>query len=426
MHHDVTFCTLFLCEISFVCCLFCRNIAVYQQIMTTTNPSKIHPALWGLTISAFGIGTTELVIIGLLPTVAKNLRISIADAGLLVTLYALGVAIGGPVITAVTARLPRKKLVLALMILFIAGNALAAVAPNFITLAIGRILSGFAHGVFFGTGATIAGSLVAPEKRGTAIAIMFAGLTVAMVSGVPLGTYIGEYLGWRATFIGVSIFGGIGLMANALLLPAAIPMSSPIPITRQLNVLRNGPILRLLATTALAFAGTFTIFTYLSPLLATLTRFSPDSITILLLVYGVAIALGNIIGGKAADKKPAFALMIMFFLLTAILIVLSSVITLKAATVSTLFVMGILAFCNVPALQLYIVQLAERDMPGTENIASAVNIAAFNAGIALGAFVGGKVIDSSLGIHAICWTGASFAFLAFLLSWFSFNKDRIR
>jgi DHA1 family inner membrane transport protein len=276
--------------------------------------------------------------------------------------------------------------------------------------------------VFFAIGATIAGSLVSPEKRGTAISIMFAGLTIAMVTGVPLGTYVGQHFGWRATFIGVSILGVIGFIANAILLPSVIPMTAPISIINQMKVLKNAAILRVLATTALAFAGTFTAFTYLSPLLQTVTGFSPNTVTILLLVYGAAIALGNVIGGKAADKKPARALVVMFFLLTMVLAALALVITSKVMTVIVLFFMGILAFCNVPALQLYIVQLAERDLPGTDSIASAFNIAAFNAGIALGAFVGGKVIGSTFGIPAIAWAGAFFVFLAFLLSYVSLKK----
>lgn len=394
--------------------------------MTTIESTrgKLPAALWGLAISAFGIGTTELVIVGLLPTLARDLKISISYTGLLVTLYALGVAIGGPIVTALTSKLPRKQLVLGLMILLIAGNGLAAVVPNFVILVIGRVLSGIAHGVFFAIGATIAGSLVSPEKRGTAIAIMFGGLTIAMVTGVPLGTFIGQHLGWRATFIGVSILGVIGFLANLLLLPSAIVLSKPVPLLNQLRVLKNGPIVLVLTTTALAFAGTFCAFTYLANLLEEVTHFSSDSISLLLLVYGAAIALGNVIGGKVADRKPARALVLMFLLLSIILLLLSLVITAKLPTIAVLFMMGILAFCNVPALQLYIVQLAERHLPGTEDIASAFNIAAFNAGIALGAYVGGKVVDSPLGLRAVPWVGAIFAFAAFLLSYISWQNNR--
>ncbi|MDN5286737.1 MAG: transporter [Mucilaginibacter sp.] len=391
--------------------------------MATKTTNKIHPALWGLTISAFGIGTTELVIVGLLPTVAKDLDISISYTGLLVTLYALGVAIGGPILTALTGRISRKKLVLGLMLLFITGNALAAVAPNFGVLVLGRILSGFAHGVFFAIGATIAGSLVSPEKRGTAIAIMFAGLTIAMVTGVPLGTFVGQHWGWRATFTGVAGLGLIGFLSNLLLLPATIPLSPAVAVKDQFKVLKNGPILLVLSTTAFAFAGTFTTFTYLATLLEKITGFSPNSISLILLVYGIAIALGNVIGGKAANKNPARALVIMFLLLTAVLLILSVVITMKTATVIVLFLMGIMAFCNVPALQLYIVQLAEKNLPGTENIASALNIAAFNAGIALGAFVGGKVVDSSLSVKATPWVGAIFGVIACVLSFVSWKRE---
>ena len=384
----------------------------------------IPPALWALTISAFGIGTTELVIVGLLPTIAKDMGISISYTGLLVTLYALGVAIGGPVLTALTSRIKRKRLLLATMVLFIAGNAMATIAPNFYVLVIARILSGFAHGVFFAIGATIAGNLVAPDKRASAISMMFAGLTIAMVTGVPLGTFIGQHFGWRATFIGVTALGVIGFIANLILLPANIPASRPLQLKDQLKVLKNKRILLVLAITALAFAGTFTTFTYLASLLEKVTGFHSGSISILLLIYGVAIALGNVIGGKTANKNPAKALAIMFLLQAVVLFGLAFTISFKAAAVITLFFMGILAFSNVPGLQLYIVQLAERYLPGTEDVASALNIAAFNVGIAAGAYLGGLVVDSSLGIQATPWIGAILVVIGFLLSVRSWNINK--
>jgi DHA1 family inner membrane transport protein len=384
----------------------------------------IPPALWALTISAFGIGTTELVIVGLLPTIAKDMGTPISYTGLLVTLYALGVAIGGPILTALTSKIERKKLLLATMVLFIVGNAIATVAPGFYILVIARILSGFAHGVFFAIGATIAGNLVTPDKRASAISIMFAGLTIAMVTGVPLGTLIGQHFGWRATFIGVAILGLTGFIANLILLPGNMPASKPLQLKDQLKVLKNKRILLVLAITALAFAGTFTTFTYLASLLEKITGFHPGSISILLLIYGVAIALGNLIGGKVANKNPAKALAVMFFLQSIVLFVLTFTISFKAAAVVTLFFMGILSFSNVPGLQLYIVQLAERHLKGTEDVASALNIAAFNVGIAAGAYLGGLVIDSSLGIQSTPWIGAILVIIGFFLSIRSWRMNK--
>ncbi|WP_419700537.1 MFS transporter [Mucilaginibacter sp. NFX135] len=395
-----------------------------SAITQTSKAGKIPSALWALTISAFGIGTTELVIVGLLPTIARDLNTSISYTGLLVTLYAMGVALGGPILTALTGKIARKKLLLGVMILFITGHVLAALAPGFFVLVLARILSGFAHGVFFAVGATIAGSLVSADKRATAISIMFAGLTLAMVTGVPLGTFIGQHFGWRATFAGVALLGVIGFIANFLLLPPDIPMGQPLKLKDQFKVLQNGPILLVLAITALAFAGTFTAFTYLAVLLGKLSNFSENEITILLLIYGIAIALGNIIGGRAANKKPIKALTIMFLLQAVVLIVLTFAIPYKTTTSITLFFMGILAFSNVPGLQLYIVQLAEKYLPGTQDVASALNIAAFNVGIAVGAYVGGIVIDSSLGVGATPWIGAIFVGIGLILSFVSWrNKE---
>jgi MFS family permease len=393
-------------------------------IAVPSKSKKLPAALWALTISAFGIGTTEFVIVGLLPTVANDLKTSIASAGLLVSLYALGVAVGAPILTALTSRIDRKKLLLGVMVLFIIGNGLASIAPSFITLILARILTGFAHGVFFSIGATIAASLVPEDKRASAIAIMFAGLTVAIVTGVPLGTYIGQHFGWRATFIGVAALGIIGLIASSLLIPDSLQKSKPLQLKDQLKVLKNPSILLVLAITALGYGGTFVSFTYMAPLLENISGFSADATSLLLLIYGIAIALGNVIGGKVANKKPIKALMIMFVLQALVLLVLSFTVFNKIATVITLFAMGILAFSNVPGLQLYVVQMAEKYLPGTEDVASALNIAAFNVGIAIGAFIGGHVVESALGIQATPWVGAVLVAIGFLVTLISYKREK--
>ena len=382
-------------------------------------------ALWALTISAFGIGTTEFVIVGLLPTVANDLNTSISSAGLLVSLYAVGVAIGAPVLTALTSQIARKRLLIAIMLLFIIGNGLAAIAPSFILLILARILTGFAHGVFFSIGSTIAASLVPEDKRASAISIMFAGLTVAIVTGVPLGTYIGQNFGWRATFIGVAILGITGVVASYFLVPASIKTSKPLRIVDQLKVLKNRSILLVLAITALGYGGTFVTFTYLAPLLEEVTGFSANMTSVLLLVYGIAIALGNVIGGKVSNKKPGKALLIMFALQAIVLVVLYFTATSQIWSVVTLFFMGILAFSNVPALQLYVVKMSEKYLPGTEDVSSALNIAAFNVGIAIGAYVGGLIVESSLGVGATPWVGSILVIVGFLITLILYKKEKL-
>ncbi|GFD83204.1 chloramphenicol resistance protein [Tenacibaculum sp. KUL118] len=398
------------------------------QIGTLKAKSKrksLPAALWALTISAFGIGTTEFVIVGLLPTVANDLNTSISSAGLLVSLYAVGVAIGAPVLTALTSQIARKRLLIAIMLLFIIGNGLAAIAPSFILLILARILTGFAHGVFFSIGSTIAASLVPEDKRASAISIMFAGLTVAIVTGVPLGTYIGQNFGWRATFIGVAILGIIGAVASYFLVPASIKTSKPLRIVDQLKVLKNRSILLVLSITALGYGGTFVTFTYLAPLLEEVTGFSANMTSILLLVYGIAIALGNVIGGKVSNKKPGKALMVMFALQAIVLLILYFTASSQIWSVVTLFFMGILAFSNVPALQLYVVKMSEKYLPGTEDVSSALNIAAFNVGIAIGAYVGGLIIESSLGVGATPWVGSMLVIVGFLITLILYKKEKL-
>ncbi|GFD93912.1 chloramphenicol resistance protein [Alteromonas sp. KUL156] len=398
------------------------------QIGTLKVKSKrksLPAALWALTISAFGIGTTEFVIVGLLPTVANDLNTSISSAGLLVSLYAVGVAIGAPVLTALTSQIARKRLLIAIMLLFIIGNGLAAIAPSFILLILARILTGFAHGVFFSIGSTIAASLVPEDKRASAISIMFAGLTVAIVTGVPLGTYIGQNFGWRATFIGVAILGIIGAVASYFLVPASIKTSKPLRIVDQLKVLKNRSILLVLSITALGYGGTFVTFTYLASLLEEVTGFSANMTSILLLVYGIAIALGNVIGGKVSNKKPGKALMVMFALQAIVLLILYFTASSQIWSVVTLFFMGILAFSNVPALQLYVVKMSEKYLPGTEDVSSALNIAAFNVGIAIGAYVGGLIIESSLGVGATPWVGSILVIVGFLITLILYKKEKL-
>ncbi len=363
-------------------------------------------ALWALTLSAFAIGTTEFVIVGLIPTIAASLGVSVPSAGLLVSLYALGVAIGAPVLTALTGRIPRKQLLLGLMVLFTIGNLLAWMAPGYATLMAARVLTGLAHGVFFSIGSTIATSLVPKEKAASAIALMFSGLTVALVTGVPLGTFIGQTFGWQSTFLAVSLLGVIAIIGSALLVPRHIAGSKPSSLLTQLAVLRKPRLLLVYAMTTLGYGGTFIAFTYLAPILQEVAGFSASSVSLVMLVYGVSVAAGNIWGGKLADRKgPVRALQIVFALLALVLLVLTFTAPNKLLVLATVLAWGAVAFGNVPGLQVYVVQRAERDAPEAVDVASGLNIAAFNVGIALGAWGGGLIV-ARLGLMATPWIGA--------------------
>ncbi|NHZ34975.1 MFS transporter [Massilia rubra] len=363
-------------------------------------------ALWALTLSAFAIGTTEFVIVGLIPTIAASLGVSVPSAGLLVSLYALGVAIGAPVLTALTGRVPRKHLLLGLMALFTVGNLVAWMAPGYYALMAARVLTGLAHGVFFSIGSTIATSLVSKEKAASAIALMFTGLTVALVTGVPLGTWIGQSFGWQSTFLAVSLLGVIAFIGSYFLVPSQIAMSPPASLLTQLAVLRKPRLLLVYAMTTLGYGGTFIAFTYLAPILQEVSGFSASSVSLVMLVYGVSVAFGNIWGGKLADKKgPIKALQIVFALLAAVLLLLTFTASNTWLALGTVLLWGAVAFGNVPGLQVYVVQRAERDAPQAVDVASGLNIAAFNVGIALGAWGGGLIV-AHLGLMATPWIGA--------------------
>jgi DHA1 family inner membrane transport protein len=381
-------------------------------------------ALWALTLSAFAIGTTEFVIVGLIPTIAASLQVSVPSAGLLVSLYALGVAIGAPLLTAMTGRVPRKALLLGLMVLFTIGNLVAWMAPNYTALMAARVLTGLAHGVFFSIGATIATSLVPKEKAASAIALMFTGLTVALVTGVPLGTFIGQHFGWQATFLAVSLLGVIAVIGSAILVPSNIAGSKPAPLLTQLAVLKQPRLLLVYAMTTLGYGGTFIAFTYLAPILQDVSGFAASTVSLVMLVYGVSVAAGNIWGGKLADRLgPVRALQIVFALLAMVLLVLTFTAPSKPLVLITVLLWGAVAFGNVPGLQVYVVQRAERDAPQAVDVASGLNIAAFNVGIALGAWGGGLIV-AHLGLMATPWIGALVVVGALLLTTLAGWLDR--
>jgi len=381
-------------------------------------------ALFALTVAAYAIGTTEFVIVGLLPTVAQDLHITLPLAGLIVSVYALGVTFGAPILTALTGRIERKPLLLGLMALFIVGNTLAALSPGYAPLLVARVLSAFAHGVFFSVGSTIAADLVPENRRASAIAMMFMGLTVAIVTGVPLGTFIGQTFGWRATFAAVAGLGIIAFAAIAVLLPSTLSKAEPATLRQQAGVLGSGRLLIVFAMTALGYGGTFVAFTFLASILQEVTGFSASSVSLILVLYGLAIAAGNIVGGRIANRDPVAALTWLFVAQAAVLLLFSFTAVSPWLTIPTLAALGFLSFANVPGLQLYVVQLAKQVRPAAVDVASAMNIAAFNLGIALGAWIGGLVVESRLGLQATPWVGAILVVGALLLTLRSAALDR--
>ena len=381
-------------------------------------------ALFALTLSAFAIGTTEFVIVGLLPTVAADLGIGLPSAGLLVSLYALGVAIGAPVLTALTGKVPRKALLLGLMALFTVGNLLAWQAPSYETLIAARVLTGLAHGVFFSIGSTIATGLVPKDKAASAIAIMFTGLTVALVTGVPLGTFIGQHFGWRETFLAVSALGVIAFVGSLVFVPKNIRNTPPASLAQQAKVLAEPRLLLVYAKTAIGYGGSFIPFTFLAPILTDVSGFSAGAVGWVMLVYGVSVAVGNIWGGKLADRLgPIPALKIVFLLLAIVLLVFQFTAPHKWLALATVLAWGAVAFGNVPGLQVYVVKQAERFTPQAVDVASGLNIAAFNLGIAGAAWAGGLIV-THLGLMHTPWIGALVVLVSLGLTQWSGALDK--
>lgn len=381
-------------------------------------------ALLALAVSAFAIGTTEFISVGLLPLIAEDLHISVTTAGLTVSLYALGVTFGAPILTSLTSRMSRKSLLLWIMVVFIIGNALAASATTISVLLVARVISAFSHGVFMSIGSTIAADLVPENRRASAISIMFTGLTIATVTGVPFGTFIGQQFGWRMAFLVIVAVGIAAFISNSILVPSDLQKGKQTTFRDQIKLVTNGRILLVFLITALGYGGTFVVFTYLSPMLQSITGFQAETVAIILLVYGVAIAIGNTIGGRLANQNPIKALFYMFLVQAIVLFILYFTAPFKIAGLITIFLMGLMAFMNVPGLQVYVVMLAEKFVPSAVDVASAINIAAFNAGIAIGSYLGGMITDS-IGLIHTSWIGAFMVLVAAVLSAWSKKLEKM-
>ncbi|RQS61288.1 MFS transporter [Burkholderia sp. Bp8963] len=380
-------------------------------------------ALLALTISAFAIGTTEFVIVGLIPTIGADLGVSLPSAGLLVSLYALSVAIGAPLLTALTGRVPRKTLLAALMALFTVGNLVAWQAPGYESLIVARILTGLAHGVFFSVGSIIATTLVPKDKAASAIATMFSGMTVAFVAGIPLGTFIGQHFGWRATFLIVALFGLVAFVGAVAFVPRALPQTPPAPLARQFRVLAQPRLLLVYAMTAVGYGGSLIAFTYMAPLLEQIAGFTPSQVSLVLVGYGVSVAFGNVWGGKLADRVgPVKALKQIFVLLAIVLLALTFTVHVKWLAVLTMLAWGAVAFGNVPGLQVYVVKQARHFAPDAVDVASGFNIAAFNVGVAGGSSLGGLIVAND-GLGHTPWIAAAVTLGAFALTALSGRLD---
>ncbi|UBU14614.1 MFS transporter [Nonomuraea gerenzanensis] len=358
-------------------------------------------ALFALAISAFGIGTTEFIINGLLPELAQDFAVTIPAAGLLVSGYALGVAVGGPPLTMLGGRLSRKTMLLALMVLFIVGNLLSALAPSYGVLMAGRVLAAFAHGAYFGVGSVVAADLVAPQKRASAIALMFTGLTLANVLGVPLGTWIGQAFGWRATFWVVVAIGVAGLAGVLALVPRQ-PRPEGGGLLRELAAFRTTGVWLALAMTVFGFAPVFAVITFIAPIMTGVGGFSPGTVPVVMAVFGVGLVAGNLIGGRLADRAVMPSIYGSVGLLTLLAVVVALVSAHQLAFVVAITLFGVAAFATVPPLQTRVLDAAA----GAPTLASAANIGAFNLGNAIGSFAAGLTIDAGLGYTAPAWTAA--------------------
>ena len=358
--------------------------------------------LLALAMGGFGIGLTEFVIMGLLPEVADTYDVTEVAAGWLISGYALSVVVGALLVTAAVTRLPRKQVLMGLLGLFIAGNFLSAIAPTYEVMLAGRVVAALCHGAFFGIGSVVAAGLVAPEKKAGAIAMMFAGLTTANVLGVPFGTFIGQQLGWRATFYAISLIGVVALAGIAALVNPPATSDEPPSLRSELRAFRSSQVWLSISVTILGFGGMFGAFTYIAYTLTDVSGFASSSVPLLLVLFGVGMFLGNVLGGRAADRRLALTLITLLASLAFVLVAFALTAESQPLTVLWLFAMGAVGFGTVPGLQMRVMSHA----PEAPTMASSANIGAFNLGNALGAWLGGITIGAGLGYTSQIWVGA--------------------
>jgi len=378
-------------------------------------------ALYALTAGAFGIGVTEFVIMGLLLDVGQDLHVSIAAAGLLISGYALGVVVGAPLLTALTARLPRKSVLIGLMAIFTLGNLACALAPTYELLMAARLLTALAHGTFFGVGSVVATTLVPPSKKASAVAVMFTGLTVANILGVPFGTWLGQAYGWRTTFWAVTVVGLVAMLVIAALVPKDRAAPEASDWRADLRAIARRPVLIGLGMTVLGYAGVFAIFTYIAPALTTITGFAESAVSPILLVFGAGLVAGNLLGGRLADRNLTGAVIATLVALTVTLGLMTLALDSKIAAVIFTGLLGATAFATVAPLQVWVLQKAEG---AGQSLASSLNIAAFNLGNAIGAWAGGVTIEHGPGLAALPLVAALFPLAGLGLTFIALRIDR--
>jgi DHA1 family inner membrane transport protein len=371
-------------------------------------------SILALSAGCFGIGTTEFVVMGLLPDVARDLQVDIPQAGLLVTGYAVGVIIGAPILAILTASLPRKGALLGLMGIFMLGNIFCAVAPSYELMMAARVFTAFAHAAFMGIAAVVAADLAEPHQRAQAMALTMAGLTVANVLGVPGGTAFGQAFGWRFTFVAVAVIGGIAAIAVALMVPKMKAHKAD-SMLREFAVLKRPQVVIGMAMSAMSAAAMFAVYTYIRPILTDVTGIAVSSVTYVLVVFGIGLTIGNLIGGRLADWKLMPSLIGLFLFIAGLLALFTVTSAYPAAAIATLIVWGMAGFAVVAPLQMHVVKEAK----GAPNLVSVLNHAGFNIGCASGAFLGGLPISHGFGYQTIPWVGAIVAFAACLTGLFS-------
>lgn len=366
--------------------------------------------LIALALGGFGIGLTEFVIMGLLPQVAADFHVSEATAGWLISGYALAVVVGALGLTAAVTRFERKPVLAVLMVLFIAGNLVSALAPDYSVMMIGRIIAALSHGAFFGIGAVVAASMVAPTKKAGAIAIMFTGLTAANVLGVPFGTMLGQAAGWRSTFWAITVIGVLALAGILALVPKAgsgEAAENSGGLRGELRAFRSGQVWLSILVTILGYGGMFGAFTYIAFTLTEVTGFSATTVPWLLILFGVGLFIGNTVGGKAADKNVDRTLLVVLAILVVVLVVFALTAGNQSVTIASMVLLGGFGFATVPGLQMRVMKYAS----SAPTLASGANIGAFNVGNALGAWMGGVTITAGLGYTSPIWAGAGITLL---------------
>ncbi|MFF1253602.1 MFS transporter [Pseudarthrobacter sp. NPDC058329] len=372
--------------------------------------------LIALALGGFGIGLTEFVIMGLLPEVAADFQVTEATAGWLISGYALAVVVGALLLTAAVTRFERKPVLAILLVLFIAGNLISAIAPGYGMMMVGRVIAALAHGAFFGIGAVVAADMVAPTKKAGAIAIMFTGLTAANVLGVPLGTMLGQAAGWRSTFWAITVIGAVALAGILTLVPnTGRGEGAPGGLRRELRAFRSGQVWLSILVTILGYGGMFGAFTYIAFTLTEVSGFAASTVPWLLIVFGVGLFVGNTFGGKAADRNVDRTLMVVLAILVVVLVVFALTAGNQVLTVASLVLMGGFGFATVPGLQMRVMKYAS----SAPTLASGANIGAFNVGNALGAWLGGVTITAGLGYTSPIWAGAGITLLGLVVMAFA-------